>query len=624
MHGIHNRLLEVDLTSGTTTESSLPEELWRDFVGGSGVAAALFLRRAIPAPDPLSPENPLIVMTGPLAGTTFPGGGRFVACARSPLTGIWGEGACGGNFGPALKAAGFDGLVVVGRAAAPVCLVIDDGKPEIRDARDLWGKDTYDVDDEIERTFGKRARAICIGPAGEHLVRYANIAHGKGDFVGRTGMGAVMGSKRLKAIVVRGGSARPELHDRARFDALRKAVLERIKESTPAASLRAMGTDASMDLGMMTGDVPIKNWSVGEDFELSAALGGPTMTERFLVRPASCQGCPIGCRRVMKHEGEPYPMREGPGPEYETCCSLGTNLVNRSAEALLAANEKANRLGLDTISLGGTLGFAIDCFERGILTTADTGGIELRWGDMDVVLRVMDAIARREGFGDLLAEGTREAARRIGKGAAELAVHIKGLELPYHDPHGWHGLGLAYMMSTRGACHLQHLVHPIEQGMTLYDGIGLAEDYDGQTSAGKGKMVRIAEDLGVPCNALVLCEFVAWCMSPGDLAGVLGAVTGVAHDVPEYLRTGARIWLLKRGLGNLMGVTSADDAFPPKILKPYAEGAAAGSVPDQDLMRREYYAERGLAPDGRPEPATLDAAGGLDEIKRLLHLESPC
>ncbi|MDI7267376.1 MAG: aldehyde ferredoxin oxidoreductase family protein [Myxococcota bacterium] len=619
MHGNHNRLLEVDLTAGTTSETSLPDDAWREFVGGSGIGAWLFLRRAIPAPDPLSPDNPLIVMTGPLAGTTFPGGGRFAVCGRSPLTGIWGEGTCGGSFGPALKTAGFDGIVVTGRAAAPVRLVVEEGKAEIRDARDLWGKDTYEVDDAIERMHGKRARAICIGPAGENLVRYANITHGKGDFIGRTGMGAVMGSKNLKAIVARGGAARPEPHDRALYDATRRSVLDKIKESTPAASMHSMGTDAGMDLGMMTGDVPIKNWSIGEDFELSAALGGPTMTEKFLVRPAACQGCPIACRRVMKSQGGPHAIEEGPGPEYETCCALGTNLLNRSAEALLKANETANRLGMDTISLGGTLGFAMDCFDKGILTARDTGGIELRWGDMDAVLRMMGMIARREGFGDLLAEGVREAAARIGKGAADLAVHVKGLEAPFHDPHGWHGLGLAYMMSTRGACHLQHLVHPIEQGMVYFDGIGLEENYEGQASAGKGRMVKTAEDLGVPCNALVLCEFVAWCMSPADMAAVLSAVTGFGYDVPEYLRTGARIWLLKRGLCNLMGVTSADDVLPPKILKPYSEGAAAGSVPDQDLMRREYYAERGLEPDGRPSRAALDAAGGLDEIKRRLY-----
>ncbi len=660
MHGNHNRVLDVDLTAGTMSETSLPDDAWRNFVGGSGIGAWLFLHRAIPAPDPLSPDNPLIVMTGPLAGTTFPGGGRFAVCARSPLTGIWGEGTCGGSFGPALKTAGFDGIVVTGKAAAPVCLVVEEGKAEIRDARDLWGKDTYEVDDAIKRMHGKHARAICIGPAGENLVRYANIAHGKGDFIGRTGMGAVMGSKNLKTIVctggrslARGGVARPEPHDRALYDAIRRSVLDKIKESTPAASLHSMGTDASMDLGMMTGDVPIKNWSIGEDFELSAALGGPTMTEKFLVRPAACQGCPIACRRVMKSHGGPYATEEGPGPEYETCCALGTNLLNRSAEALLKANETANRLGMDTISLGGTLGFAMDCFDKGILTARDTGGedpsgfaarvrggpgggearsaeqppgakdpsgfaAELRWGDMDAVLRVMGMIARREGFGDLLAEGVRGAAARIGKGAADLAVHVKGLEAPFHDPHGWHGLGLAYMMSTRGACHLQHLVHPIEQGMVYFDGIGLEENYEGQASAGKGRMVKTAEDLGVPCNALVLCEFVAWCMSPADMAAVLSAVTGFGYDVPEYLRTGARIWLLKRGLCNLMGVTSADDVLPPKILAPYSEGAAAGSVPDQDLMRREYYAERGLEPDGRPSPATLDAAGGLDEIKRRL------
>lgn len=618
MQGIFNRILEVDLGTWKATETSLPEEVWRNFIGGSGVAAWWFMKRATPAPEPLAPDNPLIVMTGPLAGTTFPGGGRFAACARSPLTRIWGEGACGGSFGPALKGAGIDGVILTGKAPAPAYLFVHDGMAELRDAADLWGKNTYEVNDILEERHGKgKAKVLCIGPAGERLVTYANIAHDKGDFVGRTGMGAVMGSKNLKAIVAI-GNAKPPMGDTARFETLRKTALDKIKDSTPAAALRELGTDSSMDLGMMTGDIPIKNWSVGEDFELSAALGGPTMTEKFLVRPGACQGCSIACRRVMKSDHPKWGMIQGPGPEYETCCALGTNLLNYNAESVLVANEHANRLGMDTISLGSVLGFAMDCFERGILTAADTGGETIGWGDMDAVLRWMHLIARREGFGDVLADGVRAAAQRIGKGAEELAVHVKGLEMPFHDPHGWHGIGLAYMMSTRGACHLQHLVHPIEQGITYYQGIGLMENYDGQRSEGKAKMVRIAEDLGVPCNALLLCEFVAWTMTPEEMAGVLSAVSGVEHDVAAFLRTGARIWLLKRALCNLMGVTAADDVLPPKILRPYAEGAAAGSVPDPDLMRREYYAERGLDPGGRPTAAALDAAGGLEEIKKLL------
>ncbi|MDP3178316.1 MAG: aldehyde ferredoxin oxidoreductase C-terminal domain-containing protein, partial [Spirochaetaceae bacterium] len=300
-----------------------------------------------------------------------------------------------------------------------------------------------------------------------------------------------------------------------------------------------------------------------------------------------------------------------PGPEYETCCSFGTGILNDDAAALVKANEVANRLGIDTISAGGTIAFAMDCFEKGILAKEDTGGLELRFGDVDCVFKALEQIAYRKGFGDILAEGSRAAAARIGKGAESLAVHVKGLELPFHDPHGWHGMGLAYMMSTRGACHLQHLVHPIEQGMVYFEDLGLEADYGGTTSEGKAHMVKVAEDLGEPCNAMLLCEFVSWTLQPRDFPALLAAVTGFDYDLQEYLRAGARLWLLKRSLCNLMGVRAADDVLPPKVMKPYAEGAAAGSVPDQDRMRREYYELRGLSPDGRPGREALAAVGGF-------------
>jgi len=495
--------------------------------------------------------------------------------------------------------------------------MMENKKVTLVDAADLWGKDTYQTIDILEAKHGKKARVLTIGPAGEHGVKYANICNDKGDFIGRTGMGCVMGGKNLKALVVTGTEKVP-VADTARYDALRKKVLEQIKASTPALSLHDMGTDASMDLGMMTGDIPIRNWSIGEDFDVSAALGGPTMTEKFLVKRSACLYCPIACRRVMKVADGPYKMDEGPGPEYETCCSLGSNIHNLVAEGTLKANELANKMGMDTISLGNTISMAIDCFENGLLKEKDWG-MKLSFGEIDNVLKVIPMIANREGLGDMLADGTRALAEKLGSNAADYAVHVKGLELPMHDPHGWTGLGLSYMMSTRGACHLQHLVHPIEQGMVFYEGIGLTDNFDGQKSEGKGKMVKVAEDMGVPANAMVLCQFVGWCMKTEDFPEILAAVTGFDYDLEKFMKAGARIWLLKRSLNNLMGITSKDDTLPPKILKPYKEGNAAGNVPNVDLMRKEYYAERGLEADGKPSKSTLDAVGGLEDMKKLLY-----
>ncbi|MFA6033868.1 MAG: aldehyde ferredoxin oxidoreductase family protein [Myxococcota bacterium] len=613
MKGNWNKIARINLGTGARDEFGLDEGIWRDFIGGSGVGAWIFKEHYLNRKD----ENPLIVMAGPITGTTFPGSSRFAVCTRSPLTGIWGEGTCGGNWGPMLKNCGIDGLVIEGKAEKPVYLMIENNSIKVLDAADLWGKDTYDTIDMLEERHPK-ARVLTIGPAGENGVKFANICNDKGDFIGRTGMGCVMGGKNLKALVVL-GNTKTTVADQEKYNELRKKVLEQIKNSTPALSLHDMGTDASMDLGMMTGDIPIRGWSIGEDFEMSSNLGGPTLTEKFLVKRSACLYCPIACRRVMKVDGGPYAMEEGPGPEYETCCSLGSNLHNPDAAAMIKGNETANRLGMDTITLGNTISFAIDCFENGLLDPAQNGGVALKYNDMAPVLDMIRKIAYREGLGDMLAEGSRAAAAKIGRGADQYAVHVKGLELPMHDPHGWTGMGLAYMMSTRGACHLQHLVHPIEQGMVFYEGIGLPEDFDGQKSEGKGLMVKVAEDLGVPSNAMVICQFVGWCMVAADFPALLSAVTGFDYDVPKYLKAGARIWLLKRSMNNIWGVTAADDTLPPKILKPYKEGGAAGNVPNVELLRSDYYAARGMAPDGRPLPETLAAAGGLDDMKKLLY-----
>lgn len=620
MGGYVGRYLEVDLASETITELSVSPEVQRKYLGGSGLAAHLFFLRGKHAADPLGPENDLFVLTGPISGTLVPGSSRFAVAARSPLTGIWGEGSCGGDFAPALKRCGVDGLVFVGQASRPVMLVLDGGEVAIRDAGDLWGLDTYETTDRLRETMGgkKRPSVLSIGPAGENLVRFACIANNKHDFVGRTGMGAVMGSKRLKAIVCRGEGKIP-IADEAGYKAICKEMLGRISQSVPAQALKEMGTDSAMDLGMMIGDIPIRNWSRGEDFELSNALSGPTMSETYLKRGLACYACPIACRREVEVKDGPYATAVGPGPEFETCAAFGTMLDQKSLAGVIKSNEWCNRYGVDSISAGCTIAWAYDCFEKGLLTLEDTGGLALEFGNVDGAIALLHLIARREGVGDLLAEGSRGAARRLGRGSEELTAEIKGLEIPMHDPRGSHGLALSYMTSYRGACHKAHLVEAIEHGLAGYSGVGLEENYEGMTSEGKAPMVRIGEDLGVPLNALALCEFEMWCYQFDDLVRAIRAVTGWEDfSLEEYRATGERLWLLKRALNNLMGVTRADDRLPVKILTPLPDGAAAGIVPDEALLLREYYEVRGLDEAGRPRRAVLDGAG-LAEVGAVLH-----
>ena len=530
--GYAGRHLCVDLTDGRCSDFTIEEELLRKFIGGSALGAKLFLDGYPLDADPLFPESPLMVMTGPMVGSGFPGTSRFAVCAKSPLTGIWGESACGGTFGPELKKAGYDGIVITGRAAGPVVLSIVEGEARLSDASDLWGRDIYETTDLL-KAGEPGMKVLAIGQAGENLVRFAAIGNDKGHFVGRTGLGAVMGAKRLKAICVR-GSGKLEKADEARFREIHKAAVLEIKESALAGSLHAMGSDANMDIGMINGDVPVKNWSVGEDFELSGALSGPTLSETYLTRSHACANCPVACKRVVRVADGPFQTEEGPGPEYETCGTFGTMIMNRDLAGVIKANELCNRYGMDTISCGSAIAWSMELFEKGMLTTKDTDGIELTWGNMEAVLTLLPRIAHREGFGGLLAEGSLAAARKIGGNAVDAVVHVKGLDLPMHDPRGFHGMGLAYMMSNRGACHLQHAVLATEQGMASWPQLfPMKDDYQGTTSEGKAALVFHSENYGILGNSLSICHYLTDCLKPETIRDAFNAITGFEYSFAD-------------------------------------------------------------------------------------------
>jgi aldehyde:ferredoxin oxidoreductase len=378
-----------------------------------------------------------------------------------------------------------------------------------------------------------------------------------------------------------------------------------------------MGTASSMDPGMMTGDVPIRNWTKGE-FDGSVKIGGPTMTEQYLTKVHACYACPIACKRVVKVEGGPFKTDEGPGPEYETCCTFGSFMENDNFEGIVKANEICNQYGVDTISCGSTIAFAMECFDKGILTTADTDGIELTWGNIEAALQMVEKIGKREGIGNILAEGSAKAAQMIGKGAGEYVVAVKGLELPAHDPRGFHGMGLEYAVGYRGACHLQHMSHMIEQGLTDHEDAGFKSDYEGPSSDGKAEMVVLSQNIGVPATSACLCLFVYDCISVQDFAEMIHVVTGWDYSAEDLIKSGEKIWLLMRGVTNLLGSKAGDDKLPPNVMKPLEEGGAAGSVPDIEKMLKEYYELRGIDVNGFPRRDVLEKAG-LGDLAQKLH-----
>ena len=617
MNGYAGKFLEVDLTKGTCSSLTIEEAKLKKFIGGSCLAASLYLEKYNIQADPLAPESPLMVMNGPMVGSGFPGTSRFAVAAKSPQTGIWGEAACGGNFGPELKKAGFDGIIITGQSPSPVILSVINGETKISPAGDLWGKDIYEVTD-ICKAEDKGIKVLAIGPAGENLVKFAAIGNDKAHFIGRTGLGAVMGSKKLKAILARGNQPLGKANEE-KYKEIFKAAVKEIKESAFAESLHLMGSDAAMDLGMMNGDVPIKNWTVGEDYELSSNLSGPTMREKYLTKAHACANCPVACKRVCVVKDGPYETEEGPGPEYETCGTFGTMIMNYDLGAVIKANALCNRYGMDTISAGATIAMAMELYEKGIIDKNKADNLELTWGNMDAVFSLLKKISVREGFGNVLAEGSLKAAAQLGEAAMDSVVQVKGLEPPMHDPRGYHGMGLAYMMSNRGACHLQHAAMGMEQGMVSWPQLfDMKDDYEGKTSQGKAMMVFNAENYGILDNSLSICHYLMYCLKPETLRDAFNAITGFDFEFKDFLISGARDWTLKRGINNLLGVSVKDDVLPKKILTPLLEGAGAGSVPDMKLLRDEYYAIRGLTPNGIVSEEKLLELG-LPELRDKLY-----
>ena len=620
MAGFEGKTLEIDLSSGKISKGTLDKNILRKFIGGSGLGAKLIFDRVDPHVDPLSPKNPLFLLTGPLSGNTLPGGARFAACGKSPLTNVFGEASSGGDFASELRSAGWDEIILTGASNKPVYILIQDDKVEIKDASDLWGKGNFEVHDLLkERHGGRKPKVVAIGQGGEKLVRFAAVCNGKKDFAARCGMGALMGSKKVKAIVAIGSGKIP-LAEPEKFAERRKIVIQKAKENIITMVLGMSGTVAAVEVSMITGDIPGKNWTIVGNPGAGKIGGAVVNSPAFLGGTESCHGCVVGCKRVMDIKEGPFKGLAGPGPEYEGVGAVGSNLLIEDMGAVIKMNQMCNDYGMDVISCGGTIAWAMECFEKGILTAKDLDGIELKWGDADATMKMITKIAKREGFGDVLAEGSKRAAQKIGKGSSDFLVEVKGMEVPMHDPRTNHGLALSYATGARGACHTSDPLYSVGTGVYAFPEFGLTGALAAQVkiSKGWGPVTKGAQDYGAIYNAAILCYMVTGAINAEDLVDLMVTSSGFDYTLPELAECGERIWHMKRGVNNLMGMTVKDDKLPQRILTAPTEGGAAGSSPDMKLLMEEFYPARGLAADGRPTKETLGRLG-LNDLSAKLY-----
>jgi aldehyde:ferredoxin oxidoreductase len=604
MKGYMGQILRIDLSDGKISKEDLNTKWVEDFIGGSGLALRMGYDEIPPETDPLGSGGKLIFMTGPVTATSLGTSGRFEVVFKSPLTGLLCDSSSSGHWGAKLKQAGYDGLIVQGESTEPVYIHINDGEVEIESASELWGMSTYDVIDKLkEKTGEKKASVVTIGQAGENGVIYSCLLNDEGRTAGRGGAGAVMGKKKLKAIMVN-GSGKPELADPEGF---RKLALAVNKDNGAKQGLRDFGTASAMNDLWEAGDIPVKNWSKGSTEEIATKLGGRRMHETIHVpsHPTSCFRCPSGCDRWVKIEEGPYKF-EGPGPEYETMAALGSMCLVDDLNAVAYANHLCNQYGLDTISCGSTIAFSMECYEKGILDTEQTGGLKLEWGKPEIVQDLIKKIAFGEGIGSFLAQGTRKMSEKLGRGTEDFAVHVKGMEIAMHDPRAYFSMGTTYATSPRGGCHLHGMSIWYELRDESIPEWDLPGAYPRQSDEHKGKMVKLAQSHAHILNSMVMCYFATSTLAPSDMAALINSATGSTLTPGDLLTIGDRIHAVHRSYNYRCGVRRKDDKLPKRLMTPLAEGGTGGKVPDVERHLEEYYRLRDWEADGRPSKRSLE------------------
>lgn len=599
MYGWTGNIIRVNLSDKTINLEKLDSNDMKNYIGARGLGTRIYTREVDPQIDPLSPENKIVFLTGPLTGTLAGSGGRFNVVTKGPLNGTIAASNSGGNWGPELKFAGYDGIIFEGCSEKPVYLWINNEQIELRDAEEYWGKDCHDTTDLLKEATDDEAKVACIGPAGEKLVKFACIMNEYNRAAGRSGVGAVMGSKNLKAVVVRGTKG-IQIADKEGF--MNAIVDTRAKlkaHPVTGAGLAAYGTNVLVNILNQHGGLPVKNFSEAAVYPNAEKISGEHQAEHNLIRNKGCFGCPIGCGRVSKNKVKFKCI--GEGPEYEATWGFGSNLDIDDFEAVCKANFLCNELGMDPITLAGTLACAVEMVEKGLIPREKA---DLKWGDIDMLVEMTRKTAYREGFGDELAEGSYRLAEKYGH--PEYSMSAKKQELPAYDPRGQQGIGLEYATSNRGGCHVRGY-------MTSPEVLGIPEKVDPDAIEGKPGLLKIFQDLTALVDSAGICLFTTFAIGLPEIAEELRTATGLNLSDEEFLLAGERIWNLEKIFNLKAGLSKKDDTLPPRLLNdPMKGGPHKGNVVRLDEMLGEYYEVRGWDKNGIPTQAKLKELGMTD------------
>jgi len=585
LYGWTGKILHVNLSREKISTKMLDKEIYQKYLGGTGFGFKLMYDHVDPAVDPFSPENLLIFASGPLTGSRVFGAGRHSVISKSPLTNTIFDATSGGFFGVFLKFAGYDAIIIEGKAKKPSYLYINNDEVEIRDADYLWGKTTIETINMLEKELGRKFKISAIGPAGENLVRFAAIINDPVHAAGRGGLGAVMGSKMLKAIAVFGNKKVQEANPKELDKYLENMKTRITWNPVLGRALRTYGTAALLNLINELGMLPTKNFQEGV-FKDANKISGEALTEKLLVSRKGCYNCPVVCKRVTKTS-----RRKGDGPEYESLVNLGSMVYLSDIERVTELNYLCNELGMDTISVGGTLACALELHEKGLLK------YDMDWGDGETLLKLVEDIAYKRDVGKDLAEGSKRLAEKYG--APEVAMNVKGLEIPAYDPRGAFGMALSYGTSYRGACHLRSWTISFEV-------IGVPNLLDRFSIVGKPSLVAYMQNLAMVYDSLVMCEHYGVEFDEEPLSYLINSVTGSNYTQADLIEIGERIWNLARLYNLRIGFKKKDDSLPSRLLQPLKSGPASNKKIPYDAMLRQYYNVRGWTEDGVPTPETLE------------------